>query len=361
MSLMMNGCRGSKRKVAQNAIRQIKKHQQAGDHDEAHKLNSNNGELFMGEKNCTSPMLLCGGSVAIPQEIMKDILDFLPKTDIVHSASLVCTSWNQVTKHPDLWPVLDAGIWKKYPMQRNGGPPSKTVFPSMRQFFVFLRRPQFSRLKSLTPPDMYRTLKRNAFDQLAQACPSLEEMDLSGSTSIRCLALVPLDKELPRIPELFPKLKKIQVCMRCAQVEELERFAQGMGDRLVELSVRSSLDDRVDGRRNDLVDATLETLAKHCPNLERFHYSFDSDGWTEGRLTERGPMALLRNCTKLKFLHLYLPRATCPVVYRFIDENGYAKRGLKFRLMFNFLSGEFDDSDDSEGYGWTDSSDDEMD
>lgn len=331
--------RRTKRKaalVANKAILQIKKQQQDGDYNKQNNINNTNGAFtMMEEQDCPKPVLFFGGSVTLPQEIMIEILDFLPKKGLVHSASLVCSSWNQATKHPDLWPVLDADIWKRHPTRSNGlEPPSKTVFPSMSQFFLFLRRPQFAQLKKLTPPDIYRTLHRRAFERLARACPSLEEMDLSGSTSIRYLALISFREELPRIPKLFPKLKKIHICMRSVQAEQLAEFARGMGDRLVDLSVRAS-HGRHDGRRHDLVDATLETLAEHCPNLEGFRYDFESDGFMEGRLTERGPMALIRNCTKLKYLHLTLPRATCPAIGQFVKENGYDERGLKLRLMFN--------------------------
>lgn len=61
----------------------------------------------------------------------------------------------------------------------------------MRKIHIFLHRPQFSRLKKLVPPDMYRTLNRNVFDCIANACPYLEELDVSGLNSKRHFAVVP--------------------------------------------------------------------------------------------------------------------------------------------------------------------------
>jgi len=334
--------------AAHDAILRIKKQQQADDDDEQNDINSKNGTTAMiGEQYDSKPVLFCGGSITLPQEILKEILDFLPKKNMVHSASLVCSSWNRATKRPDLWPVLDADIWNKFP-----------AFSSMRQFLLFLRRPQFARLRTLTPPSVYRTVRRNVFDQIARACPLLEEMDLSGTNSMLCNAVVPSGEELPRIPELFPKLKKIQICMRNAQAEQVAEFARGMGERLVGLSVQAGTGrDRVDGRRHDLVDETLETLAEHCPNLERFCYDLASDFFIEERLSERGAIALIRNCAKLKYLRVHLPQASCDALHRLLQEAGGQPGRFELCLMAFVPADESELSDDES----MDSSDDELD
>jgi len=215
----MSEARRPKRKAAiaaNDAIIQIKKQQQQDEEDDRN--NSSNGASMEDQQQdklqqFTDPMPFCGGSVALPQEIMKEILDFLPKKDLVHRASLVSATWNHATKNPFLWPVLDADIWKKYPNRRHGGPPVHMALSSMRQFHLFLERPQFARLVTLVPPDIYRP-RFPVFNRISASCPLLEELDLSGSTSIRLNCFVAQPEELVLLPQLFPKLKKLRICMR---------------------------------------------------------------------------------------------------------------------------------------------------
>jgi hypothetical protein len=54
--------------------------------------------------------------------------------------------------------------------------------------------------------------------------------------------------------------------------KDLQQFAKGMGDRLVQLHVTGgrSLGERC-------FDETLESIGLHCPNLESFRYGFSTD------------------------------------------------------------------------------------
>jgi len=285
----------------------------------------------------------CGDTIAIPQELfVEHVLSWLSKPELVHHGSLVSNVWKQTCQHLLLWTELEAEIWKKFP-SRNDQPPSKMIFPSMRQFYLFLRRPQFSKLKKLVPPDLYRTIIGNVFAKLAQSCPRLEELDLTASTSIRLFCLVPYAGELPRLPDLFPHLKRLRVCMRFASRAALVEFARRMGDRLVELTVVAHAEP------NDLYDETLEMIAQHCLNLEIFEYNFMAGvSPSHGRLSERGPIALLKKCQKLKVLRITVPLDVCPRVNKFFVETGYeASRGLKLVLGFP-TNDEFDSDDEGD-------------
>lgn len=110
--------------------------------------------------------------------------------------------------------------------------------------------------------------------------------------------------------------------MRFVERENLEEFARRMGERLVELSVR------VQALRNELFDDTLETIAQNCPNLKTFRYNSDvRRSPTHGQLSERGPNALIQNCSKLQLLHVTVPLEACPRIDRFVKENSSVALG----------------------------------
>ena len=144
---------------------------------------------------------------SLPNEVCVHILEYLTKPELVHHVSLVSLTWCRASRQPVLWPVLDASVWKKHPRRLNGNPPT-TIF-RMKKFYEFLCRPQFSQLRKLVPPDIVRTLHRNIFDRIAAIAPHLQELDLSGCTSIRWFSLIAWSGELPRLPHLFTNLCKI--------------------------------------------------------------------------------------------------------------------------------------------------------
>lgn len=360
----MSGACRPKRKAAvaaNDAIIQIKKQQKQDEEDDRKAAAIISGAAENDhQQDFTDPILFCGDSLALPQGIFIDILDFLPKNDLVHGASLVSTAWNNATKNPFLWLVLDAAIWKKYPPnRRSGGPPPRMAFSSMRKFHAFLQRPQFAQLQTLVPPDIYRT-RFLVFERISQSCPLLQDLDLSGSTSIRLHSMVAYPEELVLLPRLFPKLTKIKICMRRLQADHVTEFARRMGDRLVELDVRAYENDReaeddevilpADGR-HDLLDSTLQAIAQSCPNLQLLSYEFSSYLGSWGRLTERGPMALLQNCPKLQRLKLTLPPRFRWPVANFIHENGYdLQRGIDLGAMFFAdSSSDLESLDDGDG------------
>jgi hypothetical protein len=61
--------------------------------------------------------------------------------------------------------------------------------------------------------------------------------------------------------------------------------------------------DLTASRRYRCLDATLETIGRYCPNLTNFRYGFRWD-WQEDNfeetVTEKGIVALLRACPKLR-------------------------------------------------------------
>lgn len=322
----MSAARRPKRKAAVAALDAIAVQMKEQDDED--------DEPIAEEEDLWEPVLFCS-DIALPKELVLRILEFLPKKELVHRASLVSSAWCKATKHPLLWPALEADIWKKYP----GDLPSKMAFSSMRQFHLFLGRPQFARLKTLVPPDIYRTLHRNVFDRIAEVNPFLEDLDLSGRSSIRQFLLVPFPEELPRLPALFQNLKKLRLCMRHVEQQHLVEFARLMGERLVELSVFTF------ALGKSFSDETFEAIAQNCPNLETFEYEFGGGlSSADGRLTKRGPIAVIKGCPKLKIFRVTVPFDVCPHVNRFVEENGYSSR-LSLVLWYPKDDDLFNDSD----------------
>jgi hypothetical protein len=311
------------------------------------------------EEEASMPLCFCGdsSSIELPKEIfVEKILGFLPKPVLVHYASLVCKAWCEATRDPLLWETaLSADIWKVSQCRK--------FFSSMRKLFLFLSRPQFARLKRLaTPLVAYRTIQRNVFDKIASICPLLEELDLSGvgfTAAMPVLCVVaPFEDELPRLPNLFPNLKRFGVCMRYATRKQLQEFARSMGERLEQLRIvvpwrKSS---------NDLIDDTFETIAEHCPNLSTFHYDLEEyQSPTHGFLSARGPIAIIKHCSLLRDFVVTVPRTACPDIFEFCRKHGYFSR-TNIELLYptadddgELLEGEeFSDDEEEDGEGFDD-------
>jgi hypothetical protein len=252
---IMSDERRPKRKAdaaALDAILQIKEQEEAIDREE-----KTDGPILEEQDAFAQPILFCGGSVALPKHLfVGEILDFLSKPDLVHSASLVSSAWCNASKDTILWPELDEDIWKKYPVLNNGIPADQ-VFIFWEQFYDFLRRPQFACLKMLVPPDVYRPRQcKKVLDRIAKICPLLEDLDLSGLSgrriiSTRSVPLLPYGEELTSLPAIFPNLKKLQVSTRFVERGHLVEFSQRMG-RLSHFALHHAIvDDEMDDPSDD--------------------------------------------------------------------------------------------------------------
>ena len=95
------------------------------------------------------------GSVSLPDDISCRVLDFLPKCELVHRASLVSSSWWLLAnRSPLLWHALDF----------ENDPKTKEI-TSLVRFHKLLRRPQFASLKKLVPPCLVRTVQLGLLEQ----------------------------------------------------------------------------------------------------------------------------------------------------------------------------------------------------
>ena len=237
------------------------------------------------KKITTEPLLFELNGTEIPGEIMTTILSFLSKQELVHSASLVNSTWRSASENPFLWPSLKRDIWKK-PTRANGG-----TMTSMKRFLELLHRPQFIHLKSLTPPDfyIYRTLNRGIWGHMAEACPHLEELDLTRTS------MYPFDDEFPRLPVIFPRLQRFKFNPQNGGMmhSHFEQFVQLMGGRLLELEVEGV---------NALTSTMLKALSQACPNLQTFSYA----EYSEDPIMISAPAVtdLIKTCSNLKSLTL---------------------------------------------------------
>ena len=231
--------------------------------------------------------------VAIPETVFQEILDFLPRSETVHKACLVCKSWLAVARSPQMWHTLDSahGLLER----------SSTV-TNMTQLLQLLKKPQFASLQRLASPDRVQA-RKGAMEQIAKACPLLTEIALGNFTYSQMRID---DATLLKIPQVFPYLTSIQMGLCKATGPGVAAFCQRMGDRLLSIQIRDSC-----SCRKKLSDETLNTIARSCPNLERFDYqwsplySLNPENRDEGHvLSANGIIALLNGCSNLKSLNL---------------------------------------------------------
>jgi F-box-like len=231
------------------------------------------------EKGLQSAMVIAGVSIA--PEVLANILDFLPAYDIVHRASLVCSSWLVVARSPQRWHTLNSDYGLK---ERT----MKTT--NMTLLLELLNLPQFASLKSLTPPDKIR-LRAKAMQQIAKACPLLETIDVGYSMWSRMRID---DKDLQTLPSVFPHLKAVLFNTFKLTDLGMSSFCENMGHRLVSIRIQSN------NEYNSPSDRTLKKIAVHCSNLEHFdYYTYQPCSFTHD-----GILALLKYCRKLKHLSL---------------------------------------------------------
>jgi hypothetical protein len=164
-------------------------------------------------------LIFCG--IAIPPDVFRTILSFVspPQT-----GSLVAKNWLAATRSPHFWHTLDAEHGLLYQ--------SMTV-RNMTDLLNLLSRPQFSSLRVLVPPDKVQ-MRAKALEQIAKACPNLEEFDLGFSL---WSSMKVDDKALLALPELFPHLKGVRFGTHRVTVSGMVQFCEKMGDRLISLRI----------------------------------------------------------------------------------------------------------------------------
>ena len=241
------------------------------------------------QKGRQSDILFSG--VAIPPDIVAQILAFLPAHDTVHRVSLVCKSLLAVARLPQLWHTLDnsTGLLEK----------SSTI-NNMTQLLELLKRPQFSSLKILTPAEKVQ-FRAKSLDQIAKSCPLLQSLDLGyGIWSHMKMD----DKALLTLPHLFPHLCAVKLNTYKITDWGLANFCELMGDRLKSIRIYESAYDSGGVQKNKkLSDRTLtDVIGKQCPNLEEFEYNSSFLGRSE--ISEHGIIGLLDQCHKLQKLSL---------------------------------------------------------
>jgi hypothetical protein len=163
--------------------------------------------------------------IAIPPDVFRTILSFVspPQTE-----SLVAKNWLAATRSPHLWHTLDAEHGLLY---------TSTTVRNMTDLLNLLIRPQFASLRVLIPPDRVQ-MRAKAIEQIAKACPNLEEFDLGFSlwSSMKID-----DKTLLALPELFPHLKGVRFSTYSVTVSGMVQFCEKMGDRLISLRISDSV------------------------------------------------------------------------------------------------------------------------
>jgi hypothetical protein len=237
------------------------------------------------------------GGVALPEELAYHILGFLPKTELVHSISLVSTLWYDLSKSSVLWQTLDFSSDLKQSKKKSG-------LASMGRFLKILQRPQFASLKYLNFPDIDRTRSRNVFHHVSKACPLLEDIDFATVYNARKVGVRPYPFDMPKLPALFPNLKKISLEMIRFESNHLEQFVKAMDGRLAGLHLVASRETSPTNRyTHHCLNATLETIGRYCPHLTSFRYGFHwrlQESYFDETVTSKGIIALLRACPKLK-------------------------------------------------------------
>ena len=162
--------------------------------------------------------------VSVPSTVMLNVLEFLPRYEAVHSASLVSKSWLAVARAPQFWTTLNhgAGLLEK----------SSTV-TNMTDLLTFLKKPHFSSLKTLVPPHKVQTRKK-AFEDIALSCPLLENID-AGYHPFSLMKID--DATMVKVPEIFPHLNSFRFNMYRVTDSGVKNFCLRMGERLVDLGI----------------------------------------------------------------------------------------------------------------------------
>ena len=247
-------------------------------------------------KGQKSDILLSGFS--IPAGVMQNVLEFLPRPTALRSASLVCKSWLAMVRAPEFWTALDhnAGLLEI----------SSTV-TNMTQFLKVVKQPQFAFIQKLGFPESVRSRKK-AFEEIAKACPLLEEIDVGSSW----WSTMKIDQEtFLSLPVLFPRLNAIRLSLYHVSDFGIAEFCRIMGDRLVRLGINEAYGDN-----NSLSNDFLAPIGNSCPNLESFAFHFVRGlncppTLPIGRFSDAAIIQFLESCPKLKNLSLLSLRRKC--------------------------------------------------
>jgi hypothetical protein len=117
------------------------------------------------------PLLFCNEQVSLPADAFLHILEFLSKTDLVLRTSEVSKAWLSMSRSSQMWTVLDTEHGLLFKSRR---------ITNMDHLLALLERPQFAFLKTLVPPDKVR-FRKQALEQISEACPLLEDIDIGYS------------------------------------------------------------------------------------------------------------------------------------------------------------------------------------
>lgn len=153
---------------------------------------------------------------------------------------------------------------------------------------------QFSRLKSLTLPTKIK-LGKTGLRQLAKQHPNLEEINLQG-----CKAK---DADIAQAAKLWPDLSSFGLDMYHVTNDGICQMVSVISHQLTSLQI----DGDTTHVEPYLSNVTVETIAKCCPRLQVFSYRLSPFYYDASldQLTERGIIALVTGCPKLKALELH--------------------------------------------------------
>ena len=248
----------------------------------------NNQAMVVSEEEGNRRPLEIRG-VRFPEDVIRHILDFLPKTDLVHKISMVSKAFLSIAKSPRTWHTLDASNALSYRSRR---------VTNMTQFLTLLKKPQFTNLVKLGPPDKVR-MRMKALEEIAERCPMLQSIDL-GYSFWSNMHISP--DGLCQLPSLFPHLKEVKFDTFNLTIPSICQFFEAIGGRLKSLSITQ--------RRCYCTDGTvMNALSSCCPNLESFQYN--------NRCSIIGIVSFIQNARSLKNLALIrLNDATADVDFK---------------------------------------------
>ena len=241
-----------------------------------------------------------GAVASLSDDTWNHVFSYIDRKELVHTVSLVCKKWYYTySRYPGHWRELPLSIWN---MWTDRGDPRK-VFPTMKKFLDFLRRPQFAQLKGLALPCMDMPECGNPFVRILSCVPHLKVFSASFYGYKLCLA--PRSNEVAMLHHYLPKVEFLAISLQNADRESFETMIAQMGSQLTDLHVV------VSGKESQQFnDNTFHILAQHCPNLEQFSYDSKvrrSYSRSESRPSSAGPLALINGCRKLNIAEITLP------------------------------------------------------
>ena len=260
--------------------------------------------------------------VSVPVEVTWKILEWLPRYQVVHNASLVCKSWLSLCRSPRFWKALDSA---------NGLTMKSSQVKNMTDLLTLIRRPQFSSLKLLVPPHMVQ-LRKKALENIAQHCPLLEEIHMGYDSHFP--KMKPSEADIMSLPSLFPYMDKIRLGTHQLTNSAIQSFCEVMGSRPRSIRILDSY-----SCNQKMTDSTIVAIGRHCPNLEVFEYSFSSHTLVEQNpLSTDSIVSLLTSCTGLHSLGLIrCPNVGLPA-FRFILQDAVKLQRLLVVEHYNLMS-----------------------